>query len=52
LKSGIQKSFPGAAVNIIINSDIKGGMVIKADSFIIDQSLLTRIKYLFGQADV
>ena len=51
LRAGLHKKFPSACVDVRVNADIRGGLVIKAGDLLMDHSLLTRIKHLFGQED-
>ncbi|MBF0386523.1 MAG: F0F1 ATP synthase subunit delta [Candidatus Omnitrophica bacterium] len=51
LRALLQRSFPCAAVAIACNRELRGGMVIQADDTIMDYSLLTRIKHIFGKGD-
>lgn len=51
LRQAIDASFPGADVICSVNADIQGGIVLKADGWVMDYSVMTRIKYIFGWTD-
>ncbi|MBF0593828.1 MAG: F0F1 ATP synthase subunit delta [Candidatus Omnitrophica bacterium] len=49
MRAAVQRQFPSAEVVFVVNVDIMGGLVVKAGDLILDHSLLTRMKHLFGQ---
>ena len=51
LRALLAAKFPSATVNLVVNNDIRGGLVIQAGDLLLDYSLLTRIKHLLGQKD-
>jgi F0F1-type ATP synthase delta subunit len=51
LRSAIAEKFHPETVNISLDAALKGGMVIKAGGLLLDYSLLTRIKHLFGSGN-
>lgn len=49
LTAKLHRTFPAAGISMAVNRDIHGGLVIKAGDLLLDFSLLTRIKKMFGR---
>ena len=44
----LREKFPGMAVEFLVAPELRGGAVVQAGGAILDQSLATRWKHLFG----